>query len=65
MKQQYLLVSASIQDILRRHKCHAKQSGRKFEWGDLPKEVSIQLNDTHPALGIVELLRIMVDEENL
>jgi starch phosphorylase len=44
---------------------HAKEAGRKFEWANLSKEVSIQLNDTHPALGIVELLRILVDDEHL
>jgi starch phosphorylase len=32
LKQQYLLVSATIQDIIRRHKTHAKEAGRKFEW---------------------------------
>ena len=53
LKQQYLLVSATIQDILRRHKSHAKEAGRKFVWQNFPKEASIQLNDTHPALGIV------------
>jgi starch phosphorylase len=37
LKQQYLLVSASIQDILRRHKTHAKETGRHFYWGNLPK----------------------------
>lgn len=65
LKQEYLLVSATIQDIIRRHKSNAKLNGIKFEWKKFPKEASIQLNDTHPALGIVELLRILVDEEGL
>jgi glycogen phosphorylase len=53
LKQQYLLVSATIQDILRRHRAHSKEAGRHFTWENFPKEASIQLNDTHPALGIV------------
>lgn len=61
LKQEYLLVSATIQDIIRRHKSNAKLNGVKFEWKKFPKEASIQLNDTHPALGIVELLRILLD----
>ena len=65
LKQQYLLVSATVQDILRRHKSHAKEEGRKFDWTEFPQEVSMQLNDTHPTLAIVELLRILVDEEHL
>lgn len=60
-----MLVSATLQDIIRRHKAHCKENKRKFEWKNFPNEASIQLNDTHPALGIVELLRIMIDEEHL
>lgn len=59
LKQQYFFVCASIHDILRRFK------KKKREWKELPGKVAIQLNDTHPALGIVELLRILVDYENL
>jgi len=59
LKQQYLLVSATLQDIIRR-----------FKRQDLPltqfhEKVTIQLNDTHPALGIPELMRIFVDEEEM
>lgn len=37
LKQQYLLVSATIQDILRRHKAHSKEAGRNFLWENFPK----------------------------
>jgi len=59
LKQQYFFVSASIQDIMRRF----KKMNSNFD--DLPKKVACQLNDTHPALAIVELLRILIDEEKL
>ena len=55
LKQQYFFVSASLQDILYRY--------RKFHQGfeELPDKVAIQLNDTHPAIAIPELMRILVD----
>ena len=59
LKQQYFFVCASIQDIKRRF----SQSNKDFK--DFPKKVAIQLNDTHPALGILELLRIFLDEEKM
>ena len=58
LKQEYFFVSATIQDILRRF------SKKNQSFMDLPAKVAIQLNDTHPALGIVELLRILVDEHD-
>jgi starch phosphorylase len=58
-KQQYFFVSASLQDILAQHLAE----GRSFE--DLPDAVAIQLNDTHPALAIPELMRLLVDEHEL
>ena len=58
-KQQYFFVSASVQDIMRRYK-KAHTSFRKF-----PEKVAIQLNDTHPALTILELMRILIDLEGL
>ncbi len=59
LKQQYFLVAATFQDILRRHRKHhgSLQS--------LPDYVAIQLNDTHPAIAIPELMRILLDEEKL
>lgn len=63
LKQEYLLVSASLQDIIRRHKRDESLCGRPFNWVNFPKEAAVQLNDTHPALAIVELLRILIDEE--
>lgn len=56
LKQEYFFVCATIQDILRRF---FKNNQNLL---DLPGKVAIQLNDTHPALAIVELLRILVDE---
>jgi len=59
VKQQYFFVSATLQDIMRRF----KQTKRPFSsFSDL---VAIQLNDTHPALAIAELMRLFVDEEGL
>lgn len=59
LKQEYFLVSATIQDILRRYrKGHA-------HFDKLSDKVAIQLNDTHPALAIAELMRVLVDKEEL
>lgn len=59
LRQQYFFVAASTRDILRRFKEENKS------WSDLPKKVFIQLNETHPALVIPELMRILVDREKL
>ncbi len=55
LKQQYFFVCASLQDIIRRFtKFHASLA-------ELPDEVAIQLNDTHPAVAITELMRVLMD----
>ena len=56
IKQQYLLVSASLQSILLKHI-------KKYKTLDnLPDKVAIHINDTHPALCVPELTRILIDE---
>jgi starch phosphorylase len=60
LKQQYFFTTATIQDILRRFGKH-----HKGEWEQLPEKVAIQLNDTHPAIAIPELMRVLVDDEAL
>ena len=56
LRQQYLLVSASVQSILKKHL-------REYKTLDnLPDKVSIHINDTHPALCVPELMRLLVDE---
>ena len=60
LKQQYFFCSASLYDIIRRYK---KQHNDQFAM--FPEKNKIQLNDTHPAIGTVELLRILIDEEKL
>ena len=58
LRQFYFLVSATIQSIVSSHKRH---------FGDLhslPDKIAIQINDTHPALAIPELIRILIDEED-
>ena len=55
LKQEYFFVSASIQDILRRFQSY------HGNLDELPKKVAIQLNDTHPALAVPELMRLLVD----
>jgi starch phosphorylase len=57
--QQYFFVSCSLQDIIRRF--HKKERN----WEDFPKQAVIQLNDTHPAVAILELMRIFLDVEHL
>src|ERR1700744_2662455 len=59
LKQQYFFVSASLQDILSTH----SSEGRSL--ASLPDSVAIQLNDTHPAVAIPELMRLLVDEHGV
>ncbi|KAJ1967467.1 Non-essential glycogen phosphorylase [Dispira parvispora] len=59
LKQEFLFASATLQDIIVRF----KQTGRP--WSDFPNLVAIQLNDTHPTLGVPELQRLLIDEEGL
>jgi starch phosphorylase len=59
LRQEYFFASASLQDLVRRH---------MEEHGDirtLPQRVAIQLNDTHPAIAVPELMRILVDIHGL
>ena len=55
LRQEYFFTSASLQDLVRRH----VKAGGKIN--ALAERVAIQLNDTHPAIGIAELMRILVD----
>jgi starch phosphorylase len=59
LKQQYFFISASIQTALNKFKENNK------DIHDLPKKITFQLNDTHPTVTVAELMRILVDEENL
>ena len=60
LRQQYFFTSCSLQDIFRRF---VDENGR--EWSKLPDKIFIQLNETHPALIIPEMMRILVDVEHL
>ena len=59
LKQQYFFVSASVQRAVARFKKNHSNIH------DLPKKVVFQLNDTHPTVTVAELMRYLVDEENL
>uniref|UniRef100_A0A8C1SPV6 Alpha-1,4 glucan phosphorylase n=1 Tax=Cyprinus carpio TaxID=7962 RepID=A0A8C1SPV6_CYPCA len=59
LKQEYFVVAATLQDIIRRFKASKGPSLVCFF------QVAIQLNDTHPAMAIPELMRILVDDEKL
>ena len=59
LRQQYFFVSCSLRDILRRYLQDNKG------WDALPDKVFIHLNETHPALVIPDLMRILIDEEGL
>ena len=58
--QQYFFIACSLRDIIRRH---FRTAGNT--WANFADKVAVQLNDTHPAISIVELMRILVDEENM
>lgn len=59
LKQQYFLVSAGLQSILRRFK-------KQYKCFDLlPEKIVLQINDTHPSLIVPELMRILLDDEGL
>ena len=59
LKQQYFFVAATFQDILRRFKRYHE------DFAILPDTVAVQLNDTHPCIGIPELMRLLMDEEGV
>ncbi len=59
LKQEFFFVSASLQDIIRRH------IQQYNDLGSLGENVAIQLNDTHPAISVVELLRLLIDKHGL
>src|SRR6185503_15678208 len=59
LRQEYFFTSASLQDLLRRH---------LDDFGtldNLPDQAAVQLNDTHPAIAVAELMRLLVDEHDL
>ena len=56
LRQQYFLVSASMQDVVRRHLRQNKSLD------SIPKKMAIHINDTHPTLAIPELMRILMDD---
>ena len=60
LKQQYFFVACSLADIVRRFK-----RKEKYSWSKFPDEAAIQLNDTHPSIAVPELMRILIDQEDL
>ncbi len=59
LKQQYFFVACSIADIMATFKSHST------DFRLLPERAAIQLNDTHPAIAVAELMRVLIDEEHL
>jgi len=59
LKQEYFFVCATLQDILRRF------FKKDNDLHNLPQKAAIQMNDTHPAIAVAEMMRLMVDEKNL
>lgn len=60
LKQQYFLVSATLQWILKEY-----EDRYGYDWKKLPEKAVIHINDTHPTLAIPELMRILIDEKGL
>ncbi|XP_035407042.1 glycogen phosphorylase, liver form [Cygnus atratus] len=67
LKQEYFVVAATLQDIIRRFKASkfGSTDSVRTVFETFPDQVAIQLNDTHPAMAIPELMRIFVDIEKL
>ena len=59
LMQQYFFVSCSLQDIVRRY------LSQHSDWSEFTQKVVIQLNDTHPAIAVPELMRLFVDEYHM
>ncbi|MCH2047253.1 MAG: glycogen/starch/alpha-glucan phosphorylase [Trichodesmium sp. St16_bin4-tuft] len=59
LEQQYFFVSCSLQDIIRTH------LSRNRNLDNFHKKVAIQLNDTHPSIGVAELMRLLIDEHKM
>ena len=59
LKQEYFFSSASVQNVVNEF------SKLHLPWNDFPKYNTLQLNDTHPTLALVELMRILIDEKGL
>jgi starch phosphorylase len=57
--QEYFLVACSLADLIRRFR------RGNADWSTLPEKTAIQMNDTHPAMAVPELLRILLDEAHL
>jgi starch phosphorylase len=57
--QEYFLVACSLADLVRRFR------RSNTDWNALPEKIAIQLNDTHPATAVPELMRILLDEAHL
>jgi starch phosphorylase len=60
LRQEYFFTSASLQDLVLRH---LRQHGNDIR--TLPDKAAIQLNDTHPAIAVAELMRILVDQHHV
>jgi len=58
--QQYFFVACSLRDILRRHFRSPENT-----WANFAGKIAVQLNDTHPAIAVAELMRILLDEHNM
>jgi len=59
LKQEYFFVSAGLQSILKSYK------KKELSFMEFHKHVAVQINDTHPAVAVAELMRLLIDEENL
>uniref|UniRef100_A0A914W1B7 Alpha-1,4 glucan phosphorylase n=1 Tax=Plectus sambesii TaxID=2011161 RepID=A0A914W1B7_9BILA len=67
LKQQYFLVAATLQDIIRRFKAnkYGNRESIRVDFKTFPDKVAMQLNDTHPSIAIPEMMRLLVDIEEL
>jgi len=67
LKQEYFLCAATLNDVVRRFKASkfGSREVSRTNFDLMPEKVALQLNDTHPAMAIPELMRILLDEEKL
>ena len=59
LRQQYFFISATVQRVIARFK------KKHTDFNELPDKVAFQLNDTHPSMAVAELMRVLVDENDL